>query len=181
MRKNQPLPRPLVTPSTKAEQGAHDETVSRDELVQRGLVDAGTFDELAAMCLRMFAFGQERARGRGLILVDTKYELGRAPDGRILFIDEIHTPDSSRYWYAEDYEGRVARGEEPRSLDKEYVRRHFAAMGYTGEGRPPPIPDDVRVEAARRYIEAYETVTGGAFVPDTEDPLPRIRRNLGVA
>ena len=122
-----------------------------------------------------------RARERGLILVDTKYELGRAPDGRILVIDEIHTPDSSRYWYAEDYERRVARGEEPRSLDKEYVRRYFAAIGYTGDGTPPPIPDDVRVEAARRYIEAYETVTGRAFAADTEEPLPRIRRNLGLA
>ena len=181
MRKNQPLPRPLVTPSTKAEKGAHDETVSRTNLVERGLVDAKTFDELEAMCLGMFAFGQARAGGRGLILVDTKYELGRAPDGRILFIDEIHTPDSSRYWYAEDYERRVARGEEPRSLDKEYVRRHFAAIGYTGDGTPPPIPDDVRVEAARRYIEAYETVTGRAFAADTEAPLPRIRRNLGLA
>ena len=108
-------------------------------------------------------------------------ELGRAPDGRILFIDEIHTPDSSRYWYASDYAERVQQGEEPRSLDKEYVRRHYAAVGYTGEGTAPPIPDDVRVEAARRYIEAYETVTGRAFVPDTEDPLPRIRRNLGLA
>jgi phosphoribosylaminoimidazole-succinocarboxamide synthase len=181
MRKNQPLARPLVTPSTKAEKGAHDETVSRTDLVERGLVDAKTFDELEAMCLGMFAFGQARARGRGLILVDTKYELGRAPDGRILFIDEIHTPDSSRYWYAEDYERRVARGEEPRSLDKEYVRRHFAAIGYTGDGTPPPIPDDVRVEAARRYIEAYETVTGRAFAADTEEPVPRIRRNLGLA
>jgi phosphoribosylaminoimidazole-succinocarboxamide synthase len=180
MRKNQPLPLPLLTPSTKAEQGAHDETVSRAELIERGLVDEQTFDELEAMCLRMFAFGQERARARGLILADTKYELGRAPDGRILFIDEIHTPDSSRYWYREDYEQRVARGEEPRSLDKEYVRRHFAGLGYTGEGPPPPIPDDVRVEAARRYIEAYETVTGRAFHADTEDPLPRIRRNLGL-
>jgi phosphoribosylaminoimidazole-succinocarboxamide synthase len=180
MRKNQPLPRPLVTPSTKAEKGAHDETVSRDDLAERGLVDATTFDELEARCLRMFAFGQERARACGLILVDTKYELGRAPDGRILFIDEIHTPDSSRYWYADDYERRLARGEEPRSLDKEYVRRHFASIGYTGEGTPPPIPDDVRVEAAHRYIVAYELVTGCAFAPDTEDPLPRIRRNLGL-
>jgi phosphoribosylaminoimidazole-succinocarboxamide synthase len=180
MRKNQPLPRPLVTPSTKAEKGAHDETVSRRDLADRGLVDAKTFDELEALCLDMFAFGQATARARGLILVDTKYELGRDPDGRILFIDEIHTPDSSRYWYAEDYARRTARGEEPRSLDKEYVRRHFAAIGYTGEGRPPPIPDDVRVEAARRYIEAYETVTGRAFVADTADPLPRIRRNLGL-
>jgi phosphoribosylaminoimidazole-succinocarboxamide synthase len=181
MRKNQPLPAPLVTPSTKAEKGAHDETVSRADLIERGLVDGATFDTLAAMCLRMFAFGQARARERGLILVDTKYELGRAPDGRILFIDEIHTPDSSRYWYAEDYEARVQRGEEPRSLDKEYVRRHYAAIGYTGAGTPPPIPDDVRVEAARRYIEAYGIVTGRPFVPNTEDPIPRIRRNLGLA
>jgi phosphoribosylaminoimidazole-succinocarboxamide synthase len=180
MRKNQPLPQPLVTPSTKAEHGGHDETVSREDLIERGLVDATTFDELARLCLRMFAFGQERARTRGLILVDTKYELGRAPDGRLLFIDEIHTPDSSRYWYADDYELRLARGDEPRSLDKEYVRRHFAARGYTGQGPPPLIPDDVRVEAARRYIEAYETVTGRTFVPDREDPLPRIRRNLGL-
>jgi phosphoribosylaminoimidazole-succinocarboxamide synthase len=181
MRKNQPLPRPLVTPSTKAAHGGHDETVSRADLAERGLVDPPTFDELETMCLRMFAFGQERARAQGLILVDTKYELGRAPDGRILFIDEIHTPDSSRFWYLADYEERLARGEEPRSLDKEYVRRHFAAIGYTGQGAPPPIPDDVRVEAARRYIEAYETITGRSFVPDTQDPLSRIRRNLGLA
>jgi phosphoribosylaminoimidazole-succinocarboxamide synthase len=181
MRKNQPLPRPLVTPSTKAAKGAHDETVPRDDLAKRGLVDAETFDELETMCLRMFAFGQGRARACGLILVDTKYELGRAPDGRILFIDEVHTPDSSRFWYAADYEQRVARDEEPRALDKEYVRRYFASIGYTGTGPPPPIPDDVRVEAARRYIEAYEIVTGSAFIPDTEDPLPRIRRNLQVA
>jgi phosphoribosylaminoimidazole-succinocarboxamide synthase len=181
MRKNQPLPRPLVTPSTKGAKGAHDETVSRDDLAKRGLVDAETFDELETMCLRMFAFGQGRARACGLILVDTKYELGRAPDGRILFIDEVHTPDSSRFWYAADYEQRVARDEEPRALDKEYVRRYFASIGYTGTGPPPPIPDDVRVEAARRYIEAYEIVTGSAFIPDTEDPLPRIRRNLQVA
>jgi phosphoribosylaminoimidazole-succinocarboxamide synthase len=181
MRKNQPLPRPLVTPSTKAAHGGHDETVSRADLAERGLVDPPTFDELETMCLRMFAFGQEWARAQGLILVDTKYELGRAPDGRILFIDEIHTPDSSRFWYLADYEERLARGEEPRSLDKEYVRRHFAAIGYTGQGAPPPILDDVRVEAARRYIEAYETITGRSFVPDTQDPLSRIRRNLGLA
>jgi phosphoribosylaminoimidazole-succinocarboxamide synthase len=180
MKKNQPLPRALVTPSTKAEKGGHDETVSREELIARGQIDAALFDRLSEMCLQMFAFGQERARSRGLILVDTKYELGRAPDGKIVFIDEIHTPDSSRYWYADDYEARLAKGEEPRSLDKEYVRRHFAAIGYTGDGTPPPIPDDVRVEAARRYIAAFELVTGRTFVPDTRDPLPRIRKSLGI-
>jgi phosphoribosylaminoimidazole-succinocarboxamide synthase len=181
MKKNQPLPHPLLTPSTKAEKGGHDETVSREELIARGHIDGRTFDQLAELCLAMFAFGQARARERGLVLVDTKYELGRAPDGRIVFIDEVHTPDSSRYWYAEDLEARVARGEEPRSLDKEYVRRHFAARGYTGDGTPPPIPDDVRVEAARRYIAAYEQVTGHAFVPNSDEPHARIRRNLGIA
>jgi phosphoribosylaminoimidazole-succinocarboxamide synthase len=176
--KNAPLPRLLVTPTTKAEKGQHDENVTRDEAIARGLVDAATWDAIEAMSLRMFEAGRARARERGLILVDTKYELGRAPDGRIVFIDEIHTPDSSRYWYAADYEVRHAAGEEPRSLDKEYVRRHYAAIGYTGEGAPPPIPDDVRVEAARRYIAAYELITGRAFTPDTQAPLERIRRNL---
>jgi phosphoribosylaminoimidazole-succinocarboxamide synthase len=180
MTKNQKLPRALLTPSTKAAKGGHDESVSREQLLERGVIDARTFDELAEMCARMFAFGQARAAERGLILVDTKYELGRAPDGRIVFIDEIHTPDSSRYWHAEDYEARLARGEEPRSLDKEYVRRHFAALGYTGDGTPPPIPDEVRVEAAKRYIAAFEQITGRTFVPNAEPPLPRIRRNLGI-
>ncbi len=180
LKKNQKLPRALLTPSTKADKGGHDESVSREELLSRGIIDAKTFDELAALCEKMFAFGVARAKERGLILVDTKYELGRAPDGRIVFIDEVHTPDSSRYWHAEDYEARLAKGEEPRSLDKEYVRRHYAAIGYTGDGTPPPIPDDVRVEAARRYIAAYEQLTGRTFTPDTSDPIPRIRKNLGL-
>jgi phosphoribosylaminoimidazole-succinocarboxamide synthase len=180
MKKNQPLPKALLTPSTKAEHGGHDESVSREELIRRGALDAKTFDELAALCEKMFTFGVARAKERGLILVDTKYELGRAPDGRIVFIDEVHTPDSSRYWHADDYEQRLSKGEEPRSLDKEYVRRHFAGIGYTGEGKPPPIPDDVRVEAAKRYIAAYEQVTGKTFVPNQEEPLQRIRKNLGI-
>jgi phosphoribosylaminoimidazole-succinocarboxamide synthase len=95
-----------------------------------------------------------------------------------VLIDEIHTPDSSRYWFATDYEDRLARGEDPRSLDKEYVRRHLAAKGYRGDGPPPPLEDEVRIEAARRYIEAYELVTGRTFEPDTADPAERIRRNL---
>jgi phosphoribosylaminoimidazole-succinocarboxamide synthase len=180
MKKNEPLPRPLITPTTKAEKGGHDENVTSDELAERGLVDAATFDELAKMCLELFAFGQKRAAERGLILVDTKYELGRTPDGKIVFIDEIHTPDSSRYWYADDYSQRLARGEEPRSLDKEYVRRWYVDQGYNGSGTPPEIPDSVRVEAARRYIAAYEQVTGKFFVPDTDEPNARIRKNLGI-
>jgi phosphoribosylaminoimidazole-succinocarboxamide synthase len=180
MKKNTRLPKALITPTTKAEKGSHDENVTPDQLAERGLIDRELYATLSKMCLELFAFGQKRAAERGLILVDTKYELGRTPDGRIVFIDEIHTPDSSRYWYADDYDARLAKGEEPRSLDKEYVRRWYVDQGYNGSGTPPPIPDDVRVEAAKRYIAAYEQVTGKTFVPDTEEPQARIRRNLGI-
>jgi phosphoribosylaminoimidazole-succinocarboxamide synthase len=180
MRKNQRLERALLTPSTKADKGGHDESVSREEILARGTLEPGEFDEAAALCARLFAFGQAEAAKRGLILVDTKYEIGRRPDGTLCFIDEIHTPDSSRYWYADDYEARFARGEEPRGLDKEYVRRTLADQGYRGDGPPPPLADNVRCEAARRYIALYELVTGKTFVPDTEEPLGRIGRHLGV-
>jgi phosphoribosylaminoimidazole-succinocarboxamide synthase len=181
MKKNQPLPRPILTPSTKAEKGDHDESVSGAELIRRGAVTAADFEVAAAMAERLFAFGQKRAAERGLILVDTKYELGRNPAGELVVIDEIHTPDSSRYWYADDYEERLARGEEPRGLDKEYVRRWLVdERGYRGEGPPPPLTDEVRIEAARRYIATYELITGRDFAPDTSDPLQRIRTRLGI-
>jgi phosphoribosylaminoimidazole-succinocarboxamide synthase len=180
MRKNQRLERPLLTPSTKAEKGEHDESVSREEILKRGILKADEFDEAGAMCAKLFAFGQAEAAKRGLILVDTKYEIGRKPDGTLCFIDEIHTPDSSRYWYADDYEARFARGDEPRGLDKEYVRKTLAEQGYKGDGPPPALTDEVRIEAARRYIALYELVTGKAFVPDTAEPVARIRKNLGL-
>ncbi|MEA2696178.1 MAG: phosphoribosylaminoimidazole-succinocarboxamide synthase [Myxococcales bacterium] len=178
MRKNQKLDKALLTPSTKAEKGDHDRSVSRAEVLEMGLLSAAEFDEAAQMCARIFAFGQGEALRRGLILVDTKYEIGRRPDGSLCFIDEIHTPDSSRYWYADDYEERFARGDEPRGLDKEYVRRTLADQGYRGDGPPPALTDEVRCEAARRYIQVCELITGRPFVPDTEEPIARIRRNL---
>jgi len=178
MRKNQKLPKAILTPSTKAEKGDHDRSVSRAEVLEMGLLTAAEFDQAADMCARVFAFGQVESLRRGLILVDTKYEIGRRPDGTLCFIDEIHTPDSSRYWYASDYEERFARGEEPRGLDKEYVRRTLAEQGFRGEGTPPPLSDEVRIEAARRYIQLCELITGRPFVPDTDEPLARIRRNL---
>ena len=180
MRKNQPLGKAILTPSTKAEKGEHDRSVSRAEVLEMGLLAAGEFDEAAEMCARLFAFGQAEALRRGLILVDTKYEIGRRPDGKLCFIDEIHTPDSSRYWYADDYQSRFDAGQEPRGLDKEYVRRTLVEQGYKGEGTPPVLSDDVRVEAARRYIQVCELVTGRSFIPDTEEPSARIRRNLGL-
>jgi phosphoribosylaminoimidazole-succinocarboxamide synthase len=180
MRKNQRLEKALLTPSTKADNGGHDESVSREEILKKGLLTEEEFAEAAVMCARLFEFGQQEAAKRGLILVDTKYEIGRRPDGTLCFIDEIHTPDSSRYWYADDYQARFERREEPRGLDQEYVRKTLAEQGYTGEGPPPRLSDDVRVEAARRYIALYELITGKSFEPDTEAPIPRIRRNLGI-
>jgi len=180
MRKNQKLDKPILTPSTKAAKGDHDRSVSRDEILAANLLSAEDFDRAAEMCARIFAFGQSLAAQRGLILVDTKYEIGQRVDGSLCFIDEVHTPDSSRYWYADDYQVRFDRGEEPRGLDKEYLRRILADQGYRGDGPPPPLSDDVRCEAARRYIALYELITGKGFVPDFEEPAGRIRRNLGI-
>lgn len=180
MKKNQKLPKALLTPSTKAEKGEHDKSVSRAEILEMGALSAADFDAAAEMCAKLFAFGQAEALKRGLILVDTKYEIGRKPDGTLCFIDEIHTPDSSRYWYADDYQARFDKGEEPRGLDKEYVRRTLAEQGYKGEGPAPKLSDEVRMEAARRYIQVCELVTGRKFVPDADEPIARIKKNLGV-
>ncbi|MGD0836335.1 MAG: phosphoribosylaminoimidazolesuccinocarboxamide synthase [Polyangia bacterium] len=178
MRKNQKLDRPILTPSTKAAKGGHDQSVSREEVLAMNLLTSAEFDRAAEMCARVFAFGQSLAAQRGLILVDTKYEIGRRRDGSLCFIDEVHTPDSSRYWYADDYQDRFARGDEPRGLDKEYVRHTLAAQGYTGDGDAPALSDELRCEAARRYVALYELITGREFVPDFDEPMTRIRRNL---
>jgi phosphoribosylaminoimidazole-succinocarboxamide synthase len=181
MKKNQRLPRPMLTPSTKAAKGDHDVSVSKDDLLATGKIAPAVFDQAAALAEALFAAGQEHAAKQGLILADTKYEMGIRPDGELVVIDEIHTPDSSRYWYAEDYESRLAKGEEPRSLDKEYVRRWLANEAkWTGDGPPPVMPEEVRIEAAKRYITSYELVTGTKFLPDTREPLDRIARELGA-
>jgi phosphoribosylaminoimidazole-succinocarboxamide synthase len=179
--KHERLPQPLVTPTTKAEHGAHDELTSRAEIVSRGLLSAELYDRAEALALKLFAAGSAWAASRGLILVDTKYALVIDEGGSLVVADEIHTPDSSRYWYLASYERCMAAGEDPRALDKEYVRRWLVSeRGYQGDGPPPPLPDEVRVEAARRYIEAYEQLSGREFVPDTSEPLARIQRNLGL-
>ena len=154
--------------------------INREEILERGVMSEEQFDEAAALGKALFAEGRRWAESRGLILVDTKYELGVDDAGQIVVIDEIHTPDSSRYWYRESYERALSQGGEPQALDKEYVRRWLGEQGYKGDGKPPEIALDVRCEAARRYIEAYEQLTGREFKPDVEPPEQRIRRNLGL-
>ncbi len=180
MSKHQKLPANIVTPSTKAPKGEHDESVSKDDLFRRGLIDPELFHRLEQMCLDLFAFGQRQASERGMILVDTKYELGRSPQGDIVLIDEIHTPDSSRYWYADGYDAAMRVGTDPRSLDKEFVRRWLVDQGFRGEGAPPPLTREVRAEAARRYVETFEQITGRGFEAAAQPPLSRVARNLGL-
>ena len=163
LRKNDPLPEPMMTPTTKGRAGEHDERLTCAEVVQKGYLDAPTWEQVMEAALALFRYGQEVARRAGLILVDTKYEFGRAPDGRILLIDEVHTPDSSRFWIADTYEERRAAGEEPESLDKEYVRLWYAERGYRGDGDPPPLPAGLAARLSQRDIACYERLTGGPF------------------
>jgi phosphoribosylaminoimidazole-succinocarboxamide synthase len=180
MRKHDPLPESLLTPTTKAQLGAHDELTSRDALIASGQISAECYDAAAAIGAALFAEGRRWAESRGLILVDTKYEMGLDADGEIVVIDEIHTPDSSRYWHRDGYERALSQGADPTQLDKEYLRVWLGDQGYKGEGQWPEIPVDVRCEATRRYIEAFEQITGCAFEPDTQPIEERIKRNLGI-
>lgn len=175
MKWNQKLPRPILTPTTKHEE--HDRNVSRQQAIDEGLIDPATFDAAADICFKLFAAGQAYAATRGLILVDTKYEIGRL-NGKLLVSDEIHTPDSSRYWFADTYDTLFAAGQDQRKLDKEYVREWLAAQGFKGHGEPPTLPDDIRLEAARRYIAAYELITGQPFQPATGNTTARVHATL---
>jgi phosphoribosylaminoimidazole-succinocarboxamide synthase len=175
LRKDQKLPKPIITPTTKHEK--HDRNISREEAIAEGLIDAGTFDAAAAICLKLYEFGVRHAASRGLIFVDTKYELGRL-DGKLVISDEINTPDSSRYWYADTYAELFAAGRDQRKLDKEYVREWLAAQGFRGDGLPPALTEEVRIEAAKRYIQAYEIITGLEFMPPDGPIKDRVRRAL---
>lgn len=181
LRQHEALPEPILTPSTKAGHGDHDVSASREEILKLTGMPAEDFDRAAELAHILFAEGQRISRERGLILVDTKYEFGKTPEGEIVVMDEIHTPDSSRYWFVETYMDRFMNKEAPESFDKEYLRRFLAAQGFTGNGPLPVIPDDVRVESSARYQIAVETLMGKKFVPNLEDPIPRIRKNLGIA
>lgn len=178
LRKNTALPSALVTPTTKGNDGAHDVPLTVAEVAQRGLVPHRRWGEVVEVALQLFRRGQEKAAAAGLILADTKYEFGTAADGSLLLIDEMHTPDSSRYWEAASYEQRLADGDEPESLDKEVVRRALLDAGYRGDGEPPSLPGEVWTETTRRYVHAYERLTGAAFEPGAYPVPPRIMENL---
>lgn len=166
MRKNQPLPKTLITPTTKEK--SHDRPITPAEIVREGWLTPDEWDFASSKALELFAFGQRAAAQHGLILVDTKYEFGVAPGGEILLIDEVHTPDSSRYWLAHNYEERVAAGQEPEMIDKEFFRLWFRERcdPYKDAVLPTP-PDDLIAELSSRYIQLFERITGSSFQPDT--------------
>ncbi len=178
LRKDQALERPVLTPSTKAEYGRHDEPISEAEILHQGLVAPEIWHEATAVALRLFQRGQEWARSRGLILVDTKYEMGIS-DGKLVVIDEIHTPDSSRYWVAQGSEDRFARGEDQQMLDKENIRQWLIQEhGFSGHGTPPQLTDAVRISLARTYVNLYERLTGERFQSTVGSVASRIQRHL---
>ena len=176
---NQKLPEPIITPTTKAAEG-HDEDISREDIIAQGIVSRGEYEQLEAYTRALFQRGTEMAAQKGLILVDTKYEFGRR-DGKILLMDEIHTPDSSRYFYADGYEERLARGERQKQLSKEFVREWLMANGFQGlAGQTvPEMTDEVVTGITDRYIELYEHITGEKFVPaENDDVEKRIENSI---
>ena len=181
--KNQKLPGTIVTPTTKAAQGAHDAPITADEIVSRGLLTGDRWEEVARLSLALFARGREIAAANGLILVDTKYEFGIDADGAVMLADEIHTPDSSRYWLADGYAGRMAAGAEPESLDKEFLRLWIAARCDPYKEPIPEIPPETLITFSAKYIRLFEAVTGRHFdKPAAGRPLrARIEQNLKTA
>ena len=177
LKKNQKFDKPMITPSTKAEKGLHDESISGEEVIKRKLIDEKIYNQMEKAALALFDFGTKLVAKNNLILVDTKYEFGEL-NGKLVLIDEIHTPDSSRFWIKDTYEELFSKGQEPQKLDKEYVRQWLANKGFIGEGSIPEIPDEIKIEAAKRYIRAYEMITGKEFEAKNEDVMERIERNL---
>jgi phosphoribosylaminoimidazole-succinocarboxamide synthase len=181
MKENDAFPTPIITPATKAEMGDHDEDISREDILKRGIVFEEDYVVLEDYTRKLFQRGSEIAASRGLILVDTKYEFGKTKDGTIVLIDEIHTPDSSRYFYADGYEGRQANNEPQKQLSKEFVRQWLIAHNFQGlEGQTVPVMSDDYIETvSERYIELYENITGESFVKaDVSEIQKRIETNV---
>ncbi len=178
LRKNQALPKPIITPTTKGGLTGHDERLTCAEVAREGLLDQQTWDQVQDTALAVFKRGQEVARQAGIILVDTKYEFGRAADGSVILIDELHTPDSSRFWKADTYEAYFIAGDDPENFDKEFVRLAYTERGYRGDGAIPSMPDELWMAASDRYIQIYEMLTGKEFVPGNYPVQERLLENL---
>lgn len=181
MKENDKFPSPIITPATKAEMGDHDEDISKEDILKRGIVSEDDYAVLEQYTHALFKRGTEIAAERGLILVDTKYEFGKTTDGKIVLIDEIHTPDSSRYFYAEGYQERQDKGEAQKQLSKEFVRQWLISNGFQGlEGQKvPEMTDEYIISVSNRYIELYEKITGEQFIKaDTDNILERIEKNV---
>ncbi|MEH7827539.1 phosphoribosylaminoimidazolesuccinocarboxamide synthase [Gemmobacter denitrificans] len=180
LRDNEALPQAIITPTSKAFDGGHDEPLTAAEIVEQGLLTAAQWDEVSAKALALFARGQKMAAERGLILVDTKYEFGTDLEGNILIADEIHTPDSSRYWLADGYDAALAAGSRPPSFDKDVIRAWVAARCDPYKDAIPEIPAEMIAQTSAVYVQAYEAITGETFVPDLsgETVLDRVRSNL---
>ena len=164
IKKNTLLPEAIITPTTKGDAGEHDEPLTCTDVVTRGIVDQETWTTVCNAALALFSRGQQVAKQAGLLLADTKYEFGIHPDGRVLIIDEMHTPDSSRFWELKSYDERLQQGKEPESLDKEPIRLALAAVGYHGNGTPPVLDPAVISATTSRYIQAFERITGTPFI-----------------
>ena len=175
MKKNQQLPQAVITPTTKAADGEHDLPTTEQEIVDAGLVDAALWDQVRTVALEMFERGRNLAAAAGLVLVDTKYEFGLDAHDRLTVIDEVHTPDSSRYWRESNLKQRLAAGLEPENLDKEVIRLDYAARGYRGDGEPPPLDSELASRAAHVYAEAFELLTGTSLSPATYPAAPRVQ------
>ena len=176
MKKNQKFDSPIITPTTKAEYGEHDEPISKEEIIS-GLVDKDIYEKAENYAMQLFSEGQKWANGRGLILVDTKYEFGMIGD-ELHVIDEIHTPDSSRYWILDEYESRFSNGENQLMLDKENIRQWLIEKGFSGQGTPPELSEDIRILLSEKYMELYKILIGNNYKPSLGDVNSRIINNL---
>ena len=181
LQKNSALPEPIITPTTKGGETGHDERLTCAEVVEKGLLDKHTWDQVQNAALAIFKRGQELALQAGLILVDTKYEFGIASDGGVVLIDEVHTPDSSRFWKSDSYEARFTTGKDPENFDKEFVRIAYADKGYRGDGDVPSMPEDLWASASERYITIYELLTGKTFNAGDYPVEQRLIENLKKA
>ncbi len=179
LKKNQKLPLPVITPTTKAEIG-HDERLTREQIIEKNIVAKDVYEQMEDAALAIFQRGSEICEERGLILVDTKYEFG-LHNNAVILIDEVHTPDSSRFWIKDTYESRFTKGLEPENFDKEFLRIWFKEQGYTGDGEPPTMPEEFIMQVSQRYLDVYEKITGKKIViNESENIGERIKKNMSV-